>query len=156
MTPGWNIQLSYWHTDYTVANKHIPKKYPPQDINDVSISGLDGATYVDKVDGASVKTQAAGGLSITGETDRVYTPTGGVRAPVSVSESGRKTFEVVRDNLEDVVVWNPWTAKAASMADFEPKDGFRNMLCVEAGAVKGWQTLEPGDALEGAQTITAW
>lgn len=126
------------------------------DIKTVSISGLDGAEFVDKVAAGAVSKQGAGGLAITGETDRIYTPVGGPRAPVSVSEGGSKVFELVRDNLDDVVVWNPWDAKAEAMADFAPKDGFHKMLCVEAGAVRGWQTLEPGDALEGAQTITAW
>ncbi|KAL8400735.1 hypothetical protein RB594_000949 [Gaeumannomyces avenae] len=126
------------------------------DIKSVSISGLDGAEFVDKVAANAVSKQAEGGLSITGETDRIYTPTGGPRAPVAVSEGGRKVFEVVRDNLDDVVVWNPWDAKAESIGDFAPKDGYHKMLCIEAGAVRGWQTLEPGDALEGAQTITAW
>lgn len=62
-------------------------------------------------------------------------------------------FRVVRDNLDDVVVWNPWVDKAAGMGDFQPKDGWKNMVCVEAGAVSSWQKLEKGDAFEGAQTI---
>ena len=111
---------------------------------------------MDKVDGATTKTQA-GAVSITGETDRVYTPAGEPRAPIVVrdeSEGGEEAFRVVRDGLRDVVVWNPWTEKAAAMADFEPKEGWRNMLCVEAGAVRGWTRLEPGEAFEGGQTIT--
>lgn len=72
-----------------------------------------------------------------------------------VTEGGSKVFSIVRDNLNDVVVWNPWTEKAAGIGDFAPKDGFKQMICVEAGTVKGWQTLESGDAFEGAQTITA-
>lgn len=72
-----------------------------------------------------------------------------------VTEGGQKAFSLVRDNLGDVVVWNPWTDKAAGMGDFAPKDGFKQMICVEAGSVREWQTLEPGDAFEGAQTITA-
>lgn len=63
-------------------------------------------------------------------------------------------YSVVRDNLDDVVIWNPHETKVNSIADFAPKDGWRNMICVEAGAVKGWQRLEPGDAFEGAQVIT--
>jgi glucose-6-phosphate 1-epimerase len=39
------------------------------------------------------------------------------------------------------------------MGDFEPKDGWKNMVCVEPGTVKGWQKLEKGDAFEAAQTI---
>jgi glucose-6-phosphate 1-epimerase len=92
-------------------------------------------------------------VTITGETDRVYTPASGPREPVVVVEGSRKSYSIVRDNLEDVVVWNPWTDKAAGMGDFAPKDGFKNMVCVEAGSVRGWQKLEQGDAFEGAQSI---
>jgi glucose-6-phosphate 1-epimerase len=93
-------------------------------------------------------------VTITGETDRVYTPAKGGKEPVYVLEGGEQTYAIVRDNLDDVVVWNPWSDKAAGMGDFAPKDGWKNMVCVEAGAVKGWQKLEGGDAFEGAQVIT--
>ncbi len=69
-------------------------------------------------------------------------------------EGGRPRYEITRDNLPDVVVWNPWTDKAKGMGDFAPKDGFRNMVCVEPGSVSSWQTLEGGDAFEGAQSIS--
>ncbi|KAF3764389.1 galactose mutarotase-like protein [Cryphonectria parasitica EP155] len=125
-----------------------------KDITQVAVDGLDASQYIDKVDGASTKTQSSS-ITITGETDRVYTPAQGPSEPVIVTEGGSKIFSVVRDNLTDVVVWNPWTEKAAGIGDFAPKDGFKQMICVEAGSVKGFQTLEPGDAFEGAQTITA-
>ena len=93
-------------------------------------------------------------MTIAGETDRVYTPNAPASEPISVVEAGKTTFSIVRDSLGNVVVWNPWAEKAAALADFAPKDGFKNMVCVEPGAVSGFQTLEPGDAFEGAQTIT--
>jgi glucose-6-phosphate 1-epimerase len=39
------------------------------------------------------------------------------------------------------------------MADFGPDEAYKNMICVEAGSVSGWQTLEAGEAWEGAQSI---
>jgi glucose-6-phosphate 1-epimerase len=90
-------------------------------------------------------------LTITGETDRVYSPVDG---PVCVVENGETTYSVTRDNLSNVVVWNPWADKAAGMGDFAPKDGYKNMLCIEPGSVSTWQSVEAGDAFEGAQTIT--
>jgi len=130
---------------------------PLKDITQVSIKGLESASYVDKIDGAKTKSEPAEGVvTIAGEVDRVYTPSEerpGEQA-VSVLEGGKTRFTVTRDNLANVVVWNPWTDKAAGMADFEPKDGFKNMLCIEPGSVSGWQTLEKGDAFEGAQTIS--
>ncbi|GKT41699.1 glucose-6-phosphate 1-epimerase [Colletotrichum spaethianum] len=123
------------------------------DITKVTVQGLDGAPYTDKVDAGAAKTQS-GDVAITSETDRIYTPTAGPKAPVVVLEDGKPVYSVVRDNLDNVVVWNPWADKAASIGDFSPDDGYKNMLCVEPGAVKGWQKLEPGDAFEGAQVIT--
>jgi glucose-6-phosphate 1-epimerase len=73
--------------------------------------------------------------------------------PVTVSEDGKQVFEIVRDNLENVVVWNPWIEKAKGMGDFEPKDGYKQMICVEAGQVGAWQKLEAWETFEGSQFI---
>ncbi|KAI9171861.1 Glucose-6-phosphate 1-epimerase [Paramyrothecium foliicola] len=124
-----------------------------KDITTVEVSGLEASEYLDKVDSLKIK-QQDDKVTITGETDRVYTPSKGPSHPVVVSEGGQPRFSIVRDNLDNVVVWNPWTDKANSIGDFEPKDGWKNMLCVEPGAVKGWQKLEKGDAFEAAQTIS--
>lgn len=51
------------------------------------------------------------------------------------------------------MVWNPWIEKAKGMADFGPDEAYKNMICVEAGSVSGWQTIEAGDSWEGGQTI---
>lgn len=115
------------------------------------MSGLTDAQYIDKVDNASTKTETNSAVTIAGEVDRVYTPAKG--AVLAVSEGSTKVFEVIRDNLDNVVVWNPWTEKAKGMGDFAPKDGYKNMICVEAGAVGGWQKLEGGDTFEGGQII---
>ncbi|KAI2467077.1 galactose mutarotase-like protein [Annulohypoxylon bovei var. microspora] len=124
-----------------------------EDISKIQVTGLEESDYVDKVDAAKEKKQS-GAVTIAGEVDRVYTPAKGPSSPVVVSEDGEAVFSIVRDNLKDVVVWNPWTDKAAGMGDFEPKDGFKNMICIEAGSVNGWITLDPSDAFEGAQTIS--
>jgi len=70
-----------------------------------------------------------------------------------VVEDGTPRFDVVRDNLVDTVIWNPWIEKAKGMGDFEPKDGYKQMICVEVGAVNGWQKLDGGESWEGGQLI---
>lgn len=107
------------------------------------------------MDGAKTKQEGSVPLTIASETDRVYTPADGSSSAITVCIENEDVFTIVRENLDDVVVWNPWTEKAAGMADFEPKEGFLNMLCVEAGSVRGWQKLEEGDTFEGAQIIKA-
>ncbi|POR35784.1 Glucose-6-phosphate 1-epimerase [Tolypocladium paradoxum] len=125
-----------------------------KDISSVHVTGLEDSPYTDKVDGMKPKTQASSPVTFSGETDRVYTPAKGPRHPVVISDGGKPSFRIVRDNLDQVVVWNPWTDKAESIPDFAPKDGYKNMVCVEAGSVQGWQKLDKGDAFEGAQTIS--
>ncbi|KAI9818714.1 MAG: hypothetical protein M1832_004190 [Thelocarpon impressellum] len=124
-----------------------------KDITQTTVQGLEGTAYTDKVGGASEKETGAA-LSFAGETDRVYKSLD-PEAIVTVLEGSTKRFELTRDNLDDVVVWNPWTEKAGGMADFGPADGWKNMLCIEAGAVSSWQRLEAGDTFEGGQIIRA-
>ncbi|KAF2136234.1 uncharacterized protein K452DRAFT_362669 [Aplosporella prunicola CBS 121167] len=122
-----------------------------EDITRASVTGLLGVSYTDKVLNASMHTQGDANLTITGETDRVYAAI--PQSTTTVLAGDKPRFDVVRDNLPDTVVWNPWKEKAAAMGDFAPDDGYKHMLCVEAGSVKGWATLEAGDTWEGGQTI---
>ncbi|KAG6042188.1 hypothetical protein E4U41_003934 [Claviceps citrina] len=124
-----------------------------KDISTVTITGLENSKYIDKMDGANVKTENSSPVTISAETDRVYTPANGAAHPIVISDSGVTRFRMVRDNLDQVVVWNPWIEKAKGMDDFTPKDGYKNMICAEAGSVNCWQKLDKGDAFEGAQTI---
>jgi glucose-6-phosphate 1-epimerase len=71
----------------------------------------------------------------------------------SIVQDGKPRLDVQRDRLVDSVVWNPWIEKAKAMSDFEPNDGYKNMVCVEVGAVDGWQKLEPGETFEGGQIV---
>lgn len=127
--------------------------YPvsPQDISKVTVKGLTGVSYVDKVLDAQTFTESNPAIRITGETDRVYQAI--PQDTTSIVEADRPRYDIVRDNLEDTTVWNPWKEKAASMGDFEPKDGYLQMICVEVGSIKGWQKLEPGETFEGGQVI---
>ncbi|KAF2398762.1 galactose mutarotase-like protein [Trichodelitschia bisporula] len=121
------------------------------DISQTTINGLGSETYIDKVLNATKHEQTTPSLSITGEVDRAYI--GVKQDTTSVLEGGSPRFDVIRDNLSDTVVWNPWIEKAKGMGDFAPQDGYKNMLCVEVGAIDGWQKLEGGDAWEGGQLI---
>ncbi|KAL8729471.1 MAG: hypothetical protein Q9166_004719 [cf. Caloplaca sp. 2 TL-2023] len=123
------------------------------DINGTTVSGLEKAPFKDKVQGGKDAEPAGKPISIGSETDRIYTA-----APeqvIKILENGKDRYEVTRDMLSDVVVWNPWIEKAKGMADFGPEDGYKKMICVEAGSVSAWNTLEAGDTWEGGQRIKA-
>ena len=123
-----------------------------QDISKTKVKGLQSKSYIDKVRSAQTFTESSAELAISSETDRVYTslnPT----APITVLESGKPSFSVTRDGMTDCTTWNPWDAKAKTMADFGPSDGWKNMICIEPGQVSRWTKLEAGDAWEGTQVI---
>ncbi|KAE8147966.1 galactose mutarotase-like domain-containing protein [Aspergillus avenaceus] len=124
------------------------------DISDIRVKSLESKTYVDKTQNAAVVTETSPAIEINKETDRVYQSLD-PKVPIVVSSASddKPIFSVTREGLNDVVVWNPWIEKAKGMADFGPDEAYKNMICVEAGSVNGWQTLEAGDFWEGGQTI---
>ncbi|MBE6481087.1 MAG: D-hexose-6-phosphate mutarotase [Actinomyces ruminicola] len=113
------------------------------DVTAVEVSGLDGVHYLDKVTGRADQVQC-GALRITGQTDRVYAS----GSPVTVSDPayGRRV-RVTGVRARNTVVWNPWSAGAAALADMDG-DEFASMLCVESAVVGDSATrLEPGESV---------
>ncbi|MCJ1303536.1 hypothetical protein MMC08_006346 [Hypocenomyce scalaris] len=92
-------------------------------------------------------------LTINFETDRIYHIAHD--GPIRVLEKESPRFEIVRDMLGDVVVWNPWEKKAAGMSDMGEGE-WRNFVCVEAGSVSSWTKLESGETWEAGQRIRAF
>lgn len=120
------------------------------DVTKVKVVGLNGLQFKDKV--TSAVNESDSHFSISGQVDRVYT-----KAPRSViiEDDKQVRFHVESANLEDVVVWNPWSDGTPKIGDFDPKDGWKTMLCVETGSVAQFQTLEPGSVWEGGQVLAA-
>ena len=149
-------------------------------IESASVTGLHGAAYIDQLQAGAVMTDGNASITFAAETDAIYTSalglttaSGGDVAPSAhtvnaLSIAGlalegpadaESTVElrtlcsidgVARPN--DVVVWNPWSAKAQRMADFGD-DEFHTMLCVEPGAVDGPTTLAPGGEFRLKQIV---
>ena len=111
--------------------------------SEIAILGLDGCTYINKVDAFKQKTQQ-GPVKITALTDSVYLNT----ADDCIIEDPGKTrrIRVAKSGSRSTVVWNPWSEKATGMADFGD-DEFRSMVCVEAAnAADDVATVAPGQA----------
>ncbi|CAG7924185.1 unnamed protein product [Penicillium olsonii] len=124
------------------------------DISDVRVKGLESKTYLDKTLQGTSHVETSAALPITQETDRVYQNLyPAVPIEVASAKDNQPLFSITREALGDVVVWNPWIEKAKGMADFGPDEAYKNMICVEAGSVSNWQTLEAGEAWEGGQSI---
>lgn len=112
------------------------------DIHRLSVLGLDGCDYLDKVDGGKRKTQQ-GAVTFDGETDRIYLGTGNrceIRDPAL-----NRSIVIQSSGSRSTVVWNPWNEKADKMGDFGP-EGWTGMVCVEtANAADDVRSLAPGE-----------
>jgi len=120
------------HTYYAVA-----------DARRVSIDGLGGTTYIDKVDGFNQKVQAEGPLRFAGRTDRPYLNTDSTC--VLHDPAGRRRIVVAKTGSRSTVVWNPWQESTANMADMEP-DAWLHMTAIETANVgQDAVTLQAGE-----------
>lgn len=111
------------------------------DIRQVSVTGLDGRAYLDKVKNFARERQS-GPLRFTRETDRIYLDTD---KECAIEDPGlRRRIRISATGSRSTVVWNPWVEKAEKMGDFG-KDGWTRMVCVEtANAADDVVTIPAG------------
>ena len=104
------------------------------DIGAVSITGLQGASYLDNAAGGNGerKTDHEAVLKIIKETNRLYLNT---TSAVEVrDENFRRLIHVEKSGSQSTVVWNPWTTQKMP-EDFAPAN-HKNMVCVESSNIK--------------------
>lgn len=113
------------------------------DARQVSIDGLSGVTFIDKVDGFQRKVQPAGALKLEGRIDRPYLDT--TATCVLDDPAGKRRIVVEKSGSHTTVVWNPWQELNAKMADMEP-DAWLHMACLEtANAADNTLALKSGE-----------
>jgi len=112
------------------------------DVGNMTIRGLEGCEYIDKV-GATTRRTQQDGIVIESEVDRVYVNTA---ADCVIEDKGlKRAIRIHKEGSRSTVVWNPWTEKAEKMGDFGPKL-HRDMVCVESGnAMENVVTVAPGE-----------
>jgi glucose-6-phosphate 1-epimerase len=109
------------------------------DISKIHVQGLDHTHYLDDVDGSKLKSQTSD-VTIEQEVDRRYENT---TSDILVHDQNR-TLRVTKTGSHSTVVWNPWSNRAAEIADM-PDNGYQTMLCIEAAnAGSDIITLAPG------------
>ncbi len=97
------------------------------DVRQAQVEGLNGCSYIDKMDGG-VRKQQQGAVIISEEADRIYLGTGS-HAEILDPVMDRKIV-IESSGSDSMVVWNPWINTAAKMGDLGP-DGYLKMICVE-------------------------
>ncbi len=128
-------------TEITISEA-LHTYFAVSDVRDISIEGLDGCHYLDKVDGMQKK-QQTGNITFASEVDRVYIDT---EADCVIRDSAlSRQIRIRKTGSHSTVVWNPWIDKATQMGDLG-EDGYLRMVCVEsANAAKNSVTIQSGN-----------
>lgn len=111
------------------------------DLRKVTVHGLHGCDYLDKVnDFARVK--QSGGINFSEEVDRIYLDT---PEQCEIRDPAMQRRIVIRSSgSHSTVVWTPWKEKGAQMGDLG-LEGYLHMVCVEtANAAEDTVTITPG------------
>ena len=122
------------------------------DIGGVTVTGLEGSSYHDKVDNFARKKQR-GAVAFKGEVDRLYVDT---PSDCVIEDAGlKRRIRIAKTGSQSTVVWTPWTEKAEKMGDLgrgQRGEGWREMVCVESvNAMDNLVTVAPGET----HTMTA-
>ena len=119
------------HTYFTVG-----------DINAISITGLKGATYLDKLENFAPKTETADAIKISAEVDQHFLDT--TSAVEILDPKLKRKIRIQKSGSASTSVWNPWTTKSQQMPDFGNEE-YKQMVCIESGNVaKNRIVLAPG------------
>lgn len=119
------------------------------DVEDIVVNNLTDEHCFDQLLATSY-TEKSPMVNFTEEFDRIYRDIPQEKI-LQIIKLGHVQQNIHRQGLPDAVVWNPWTAKLKDMADFEPKTGYLNMLCIEAGKVAEFKNLKAGEKWVGGQ-----
>lgn len=132
-------------------NQALHTYFATSDINQTTVQGLAGGSYIDKVQNFAV-CQQAGDVSFTGETDRIYTDT--TADSLIVDSAASRTIRIAKQGSATTVVWNPWSEKEKGMVDMAAGE-HRQMLCVETcNAAPDTVSIPAGGAHTLAATIS--
>jgi len=126
------------------------------------VRGLENYAVADKVLKTDGQPNTEGTITISAETDRVYSPTSACSSTVKaiIGVGNNRTVELTAagcdSNKEEApvsaVVWNPFKEKAMAMSDFG-SDQYEDMLCVEPGILQPQQNLKPGQTFVFEQVL---
>jgi glucose-6-phosphate 1-epimerase len=115
--------------------------YSVVDIHEVSVDGLDGTHYLDKVDNFKEKVQH-GPVRVTSTTDRVYMNT--AATCVIHDEAGKRRITVAKQNSNTTVTWNPWEDGVLKIPDLDPSEWHEYIAVETVNAAANTVTLAPG------------
>ena len=121
-----------------------------RDATAARVEGLKGTQYLDSLKARETFDETGDAVTFSEEVDRIYLSTPDELAVVD--PSGGKTVTLVKRNLPDAVVWNPWVDKSKATGDLGDED-YKEMVCVEAAAIQHPVVVAPAETWSCSQTL---
>lgn len=145
VTLGQSLQLAL--TSYNTGDKAftisqaLHSYFNISHISGVSITGLKGKTYLDKLDNF-VEKQQVEELTISQQTDRIYQQ---ADQAIVLNDTGfHRNLAIESGGSRTTVVWNPWDEASQEIVDLE-SDHFNQFICIEtANAAEDMVTIPEG------------
>jgi len=129
-----------FHTYFRVTN-----------IAKAGVYGLNSSEFLDALREYTREQESREVIHFAQETDRIYVRT---RDELVLEDAGnRSSITITKQNMPDVVLWNPWVDKSRRMQDFAD-DEYLDMVCVETGVIEYPVHLTCGDTWEGTTTFS--
>lgn len=117
--------------------------FPVGDIRQTRVEGLEGCQYIDQLAPDRAPRRQSQPIRFEAETDRIYLHT--PDRYCLVDEDQGQAVRITAQGCRSVVVWNPWDAKAASLADMADA-AWQHMVCVESGNLESDAIVLPAGA----------
>lgn len=102
-----------------------------EQIEDVTLTGLEGVNYLDTLDEWREKSEDHT-VAINAETDRIYQ---NVTQAMTLTDSiAERKLTLTSQGFKDAVLWNPWIEKSKRLSQFADQ-AYKQMICVESANV---------------------
>lgn len=130
-----NLTSTNLGNDHVTLSQALHSYFAVSDVRSVRVEGVTGLNYIETLADWEQRTQPAD-LTFSGETDRIYLDTPSLLSIVDPAWNRR--IRLSCSGSRSAVIWNPWTERAAQLADMAD-DGWQRMLCIETANV--WDDL---------------
>lgn len=102
------------------------------DITKTTITGLEGASYMEAIRSEEFFSGEAQPITIAREVDRSYTDTDAICT--IKDEEQKRNIKITKLGSQSTIVWNPWKQLSAKMKDLGDQD-YLSFVCVETANV---------------------
>ncbi|WP_175653063.1 D-hexose-6-phosphate mutarotase [Pseudomonas sp. Marseille-P9899] len=130
-----NLTSTNLGNDHVTLSQALHSYFAVSDVRSVRVEGVTGLNYIETLADWEQRTQPAD-LTFSSETDRIYLNTPSLLSIVDPTWNRR--IRLSCSGSRSAVIWNPWTERAAELADMAD-DGWQRMLCIETANV--WDDL---------------